>query len=118
MDEWASLLDSVVLPVRSLTLAAVIQHDLARLPPDVLPHDSERHIGRQDRVVTRDLPHIVRPHVDGLLGGVLFVRGSGQMGRAVGLLGHLGRWLVVGIHGWAGRCVRCSPAWSTKPHVF
>ena len=45
-----------------------MQHDFARLPPDVLPHDRERHVGRQDRIVAQDLPQIVR-----LWAGLTFV---------------------------------------------
>ena len=52
----------LVLPMRglSLPLTSAIQHDLARLPPNVLPHDRERHVGWQDRIVARDLSQIVR----------------------------------------------------------
>ena len=44
----------------SLPLTSVMQDDLARMPPDVLPHDRERHVGGQDCIVARDLPQIVR----------------------------------------------------------
>ena len=52
----------LVLPMRglSLPLTSAIQHDLARLPPNVLPQDRERHVGWQDRIVARDLSQIVR----------------------------------------------------------
>ena len=38
---------------------AIVEHDLARLPPDVLPHGRERHIVRQNRIVAQDIPEIL-----------------------------------------------------------
>ena len=96
---------------RGRSPAAVMQHDLARLPPDVLPHDRERHIGRQHRIVARDLPQIVRPWVREGVGVVRFWLVYGGGVRRVGRQ-------LVGVDGWAGRCVRRRPAWSTQPHVL
>jgi hypothetical protein len=55
IDRWRPA--TVVLPMRglSLPLTSATQHDLARLP-----HDHERHVGWQDRIVARDLSQIVR----------------------------------------------------------
>ena len=53
--------DQLVLPMRGRSgpLTSVMQHDLARLPPDVLPHGRKRHVGRQDRIVAQDLPQVI-----------------------------------------------------------
>ena len=61
-----------------------MQHDLTRVPPDVLLHDRERHIGRQQGIVARDLPQIVRLQVAVVRSWLVYG----------GRVGHLGRQLV------------------------
>ena len=107
----------------SLPLTSVMQHNLARLPPDVLPHDHESHVGRQDRIVARDLPQIIRLQVELRFVGFLFVfvpRGCCCMETLRVCLGRRRRRrrLVVRVKGRAGRCVGCDPARSTEPHAL
>ena len=44
-----------------LTSAAIMEDELTRLAPNVLPHRREGHIGRQHRLIAQKLPQIFRP---------------------------------------------------------
>jgi hypothetical protein len=88
----------------TLTSPAIMKNQLARLPPNILSHHREGHIGWQHRLIAQKLPHIFRPWA-GLMADDLLLFSGGAVGCVVAVKGRLGPVLVLCFygHGGAGR---------------